>query len=103
MPNISVELDQHQVVNLTPEILAKAFWAMGSDGQAAFFDALGKVVEEDNLNNSKSYSYGELQWCYLKDELRKPGMERANKMHMALSAFAFDFWPHKPDGAREGL
>jgi len=103
MSDICVQLEQPQVVSLTPEILAKAFWAMGSDGQAAFFDALGKVVEEDNLTNTKSYSYGELQWCYLKDELRKPGMERANKMHMALSAFAYDFWPIKNSGAREGL
>lgn len=96
-------VETKQVVQLTPEIMAKAFWAMGSDGQAEFFDHLGKVVEQDNLTNSKSYSYGELQWCYLKDELRKPGMERANNMHMALSAFAFDFWPQKASGAREGM
>ena len=44
-----------------------------------------------------------MQWCFLKDELRKPGRELANQMHMALSAFAFDFWPPKSEGARTGL
>lgn len=100
---MDIKVESTQTVELTPEIMAKAFWAMGSDGQAAFFDELGKVVEQDHITNAKSYSCGELQWCYLKDELRKPGMERANKMHMALSAFAYDFWPIKNNGAREGM
>ncbi|BAW23996.1 MULTISPECIES: hypothetical protein [Pseudomonas] len=102
MSEIHVELDQ-KVVGLTPAILAKAFWAMEDTQQAKFFDELAKVIEADHVKNPSSYSYGELQWCYLKDVLRRPGMERANKMHMALSAFAFDFWSRKPDGAREGL
>lgn len=102
MSEIRVELDQ-QVVGLTPAILAKAFWAMEDIQQAKFFDELAKVIEADHIKNSSSYGYGELQWCYLKEVLRRPGMERANKMHMALSAFAFDFWPRKPDGAREDL
>jgi hypothetical protein len=44
-----------------------------------------------------------MQWCFLKDELRKPGREVANQMHMALSAFAFDFWPPLQGGARTGI
>ncbi|WP_282378884.1 hypothetical protein [Pseudomonas sp. PS01302] len=90
-------------VQLTPEILAKAFWSLGSDGQADFLDALGAVIEEDFKTNSKAYQYGELQWCHLKDELRQPGRERANNVHMSLSAFAYDYWTQKPDGARQGL
>lgn len=101
--SVSVAVMSGAHVELTPEILAKAFWMLGSDGQADFFDALGAVIEEDNKTNKRSYSYGEMQWCYLKDELRKPGRERANNMHMALSAFAYDFWPIKPDGARTGI
>lgn len=106
MSKIHVAIDQPQVVTLTPEIMAKAFWAMDDCRQAQFFDELGKVIEAEHKAKgygSSAYGYGELQWCFLKDALRKPGMERANKMHMALSAFAFDFWPQKPEGAREGL
>ena len=89
-----------QVIELTPEIMAKAFWSMEDSQQAQFFDELAKVIEADHVENASAYGFGELQWCYLKDALRKPGMERANKMHMALSAFAYDFWPQKPEGAR---
>lgn len=96
-------VETKQVVQLTPEIMAKAFWAMEDSLQAQFFDELAKVIEADHVENASSYGFGELQWCYLKDRLRQPGMERANKMHMALSAFAFDFWPQKANGAREGL
>lgn len=90
-------------VQITPELLAKAFWAMHCDQQADFLDALGAEIEADHITNKHSYSYGELQWCYLKDELRRPGRERANNVHMALSAFAFEFWPQKNNGAREGI
>lgn len=102
MSEISIQLNQ-QAVGLTPEIMAKAFWAMEDTQQAKFFDELAKIIEADHVKSPSSYGYGEMQWCYLKDRLRQPGMERANKMHMALSAFAFDFWPRKPDGARDGL
>lgn len=94
-----------QVIELTPEIMAKAFWGMDACEQAKFFDHLGKLIEDGckEKGYSHAYGFGEVQWCFLKDELRKPGMERANKMHMALSAFAYDFWPQKNNGAREGL
>uniref|UniRef100_A0AAU6W3E3 Uncharacterized protein n=1 Tax=Pseudomonas phage Orimi01 TaxID=3138541 RepID=A0AAU6W3E3_9VIRU len=90
-------------VRVTPEILAAAFWSMNSEQQADFMDALGAVIEADHIENASAYSYGELQWCWLKEELRQPGRERANKVHMAISAFAYDFWPQKNDGARTGL
>lgn len=90
-------------VKITPEILAKSFWSMDCEQQADFLDALGAVIEIDHITNKHSYSYGELQWCYLKDELRRPGRERANNVHMAMSAFAFEFWPQKNNGAREGI
>lgn len=87
-------------VQLTPAVLAKALWAMDCAQQADFLDELGAVIEQDHIPNKNAYSYGELQWCYLKDELRRPGRERANNVHMAFSAFAFDFWPQKVNGAR---
>lgn len=90
-------------VQITPEILAKAFWSMNCEQQADFLDSLGAEIEADHITNKNSYSYGELQWCYLKDELRRPGRDRANNVHMAFSAFAFDFWPQKNSGARGGI
>ena len=87
-------------VDVTPELLAKAFWKMYSDQQADFFDALAREI---TANSPKAYGFGEMQWCFLKDELRKPGREVANQMHMALSAFAFDFWPPLQGGARTGI
>ena len=90
-------------VQITPEILAKAFWSMDCEQHADFLDSLGAEIEADHITNKNSYSYGELQWCYLKDELRRPGRDRANNVHMAFSAFAFDFWPQKNSGAREGI
>ncbi len=90
-------------VTITPEIMAKAFWAMTATEQGKFFDALAGVIEQDYATDKSLYSHGEMQWLHLKNRLRQPGMERANQMHMALSAFAFDFWERKPSGAREGL
>jgi hypothetical protein len=87
-------------VQVTPDILAKAFWSMDTVQQADFFEALAKEIQ---TKSPHAYSFGELQWCYLKDELREPGRELANNMHMSLSAFAFDFWAQKPDGARTAL
>jgi hypothetical protein len=100
---VEITVEEGFKVLLTPEVLARAFWALGCEQQADFLDSLGAVIDEDHKTNKNSYSYGELQWCYLKDELRKPGRERANNVHMALSAFAFDFWPIKNNGARQGL
>ncbi|WP_443692727.1 hypothetical protein [Pseudomonas sp.] len=100
---VEVTVEEGFKVTITPEILAKAFWSLGSIGQADFLDALGSVIEEDFKTNRQAYQYGELQWCHLKSELRQPGRERANNVHMSLSAFAYDYWPQKPDGAREGL
>ena len=88
------------MVEITAEVLANAFWNMDTVQQADFFEELGKRIQSQSPH---AYAYGEAQWCALQDELRKPGRELANNMHMALSAFAYDFWPQKMNGAREGL
>lgn len=100
---IEVVVNEGMKVLLTPELMAKAFWKMCSIQQADFFEALAKCIQNEVDPKAITYSLGELQWCYLKDELRQPGRELANQMHMALSAFAFDFWPQKRDGARDGM
>lgn len=99
METVTIEKNQVMIA-LTAADIAKAFWDMHSELQAQFFDQLGAVIEEDHKTNPSAYSYGERQWCQLKYELRQPGMERANNMHMALSAFAYDFVDRKPEGCR---
>lgn len=91
---------QSAEVAVTPELLAQAFWSFDTEQQADFFQALALVIQ---AKSPHAYGFGEMQWCFLKDELRKCGRELANEMHMALSAFAFEFWPQKPNGARDGL
>ena len=78
-------------VEITPELAAAAFWAMSSDEQAAFFAALAAEVKK----TESAYGYGEMQWCYMVDDIRKD--KEASRMYMALSAFAFDYWPQKSE------
>ncbi|MEE4652798.1 hypothetical protein V2L06_20445 [Pseudomonas alliivorans] len=102
MQNLPVEVIVAEgfPVKITPDLLAKAFWGMDTQQQADFFESLAAHIQKESPH---AYGFGEMQWCWLQDELRQPGREEANQMHMALSAFAFDFWPQKLYGARTGL
>ena len=71
---------------LTPELLAEAFWGMDSCKQADFFDALAAEVAK----NPGAYSYGEMQWLYLHNELRDRKGE-GYKMLLSMSVFSFEF------------
>lgn len=97
---VEVVVAEGFAVQITPDVLAKAFWGMDTQQQGDFFESLASHIESASPH---AYGFGEMQWCHLQDELRKPGRELANKMHLALSAFAYDFWPQHPDGARRGL
>lgn len=81
-------------VSLEPKDLASAFWDMGSDEQAEFFHELAQIIKEHHQTNPSSYSLGEMQWLYMTEDIRKRGKD-ATEMFMALSAFAFDYWPQK--------
>jgi hypothetical protein len=84
-------------------MVAEWFWKQSTVEQADFFEALAKHIRSDVTPSSSTYSPAQLQWCYLKDELRRPGRELANEMHMALSAFAFEYVPQLQNGARTGI
>jgi len=73
-------------VTLTPETLARSFWAMNSVEQAEFFAALNKVIQHDHATDPKSWAWslGEMQWLYLGDELDKS--QPAREMLMAMAA-----------------
>lgn len=73
-------------VTITPQMLARAFWAMGSDQQVEFFHELSNVIAEDHKTNSSAYSQGELQWHYTGHELLKNENKTARGMLMTMAA-----------------
>lgn len=74
-------------VTITPEMLAQAFWGMGSDLQVAFFDELAAIVRRDHQGgNTGAYSLGELQWHYVGHDLLKPENKQARDMLMTMAA-----------------
>lgn len=73
-------------VQLTPAMMAEAFWQMGSIQQSEFFDELARVIREDHKTNRSAYSLGELQWFYVGDELRKEKNKEARDMLMTMAA-----------------
>lgn len=84
---MKLEITEKIEVELTPDVMAKAFWAMDDTQQADFFEALAKEV----LKTKTAYSYGEMQWCYMATELRRRNNEGL-QMYNALSVFAFDLF-----------
>ena len=73
-------------VQLTPAMMAEAFWQLGSDEQAKFFAELTKVIHEDHKTNSGAYNLGELQWFYVGKELLKQENNEARSMLMTMAA-----------------
>lgn len=73
------------------EIMAKAFWNMGSVEQAMFFECLRKeIAESQSREKTHLYMMGEMQWYYVADELRKDGkITPAGEMLMAMAAPLF--------------
>ena len=85
-----VALDQ-TTTELTPEILAKAFWYMDADQQAEFFHCLSEVIDNDGESTTADAS---MQWLYMANSIKKRG-RKAEDMFMDVSAHAFDYWPQK--------
>jgi len=73
-------------VEITPAMMAEAFWSMGSHDQAEFFDELARVIREDHKTNSSAYHYGELQWFFLGDDLKQAKNAHAREMLMTMAA-----------------
>jgi len=84
---VKVEVTETREITITPELMAKAFWAMADYQQADFFEALAVEVKK----TSSAYSFGEMQWCYMASELRKRGGD-ANACYHSLAVFAFDIF-----------
>ena len=75
---VNIELDQ-----ITPQVLAEAFWGMSDVQQAQFFEYLHDATARDN-----AYGHGELQWCYLSDRLNEN--LKAKEQACAMLAWVFN-------------
>jgi hypothetical protein len=83
-------------IEITPAMMAEAFWSAGSDGQALFFKEHHRVVTESHKTNPSANSLGEMQWCYMKEDIRALGPEAWN-MYLSFCAFAYEFFERKPE------
>ena len=74
-------------LELTPAMLAEAFWAMPSTLQVAFFDELAAIIKRDHQDgNTSAYSLGELQWHFVGEELQETKNAQARAMLMTMAA-----------------
>lgn len=74
-------------VQITPKMMAQAFWSMDSELQTEFFNELASVISQDHESgNTSAYSLGELQWFYVGHELLKPSNKQAKDMLMKMAA-----------------
>ena len=76
-------------IKVTPQIMAQAFWAMESAEQIKFFAELANVIKEDHKTNSCAYSLGELQWCYMAEDMKKKENKEAKEMLMTMASFLY--------------
>ena len=70
------------LVEITPRLMAEAFWAMNSVEQAQFFEQLNYVIGDT------AYGHGEMQWCYLSGALDKN--KAAKEQACSMLAWVFN-------------
>lgn len=94
MTQVSVKTEN--VIDITPDLMAQAFWEFSSDEQADFFHELALAIEKEReINGNKnSYSYGEMQWCYMTGAIKKRS-DKARAVFLSFSAFAYDYFEQK--------
>ena len=72
-------------IEITPSMMAKEFWAMGSDEQIEFFSELAKETKK----TKGAYSLGKLQWCFMSEDMQKPENKEAKEMLMTMASFLY--------------
>lgn len=76
-------------VEITPKMMAQSFWGMSSNEQIQFFSELAKVIKKDHKTNRSAYNLGELQWCFMSDDLKKKENKEAKDMLMTMASFLY--------------
>lgn len=79
---MSEQIEVTASVKADPELVATLFWEMNAAQQAEFFSKL------HDLTSATSYGLGEMQWCYLSDELDKD--PKAKDQACAMLAWVFN-------------
>jgi len=87
----SIKITTTSIAEVTPMLLAEVFWSMSDIEQAEFFHQLADVVAEQS---PCAYGMGEMQWCYMGHAVKERS-QQAWEMFLAMSAFAYDYWPQK--------
>lgn len=76
---------------ITPEIMAKAFWDMSCAEQADFFHELGKLTAENQF-------HAQTQWLWMTHAIRdRKNNNFALNCFLSFTAYAYDFWPKKTE------
>lgn len=74
-------------IEITPKMMAEAFWNMESTLQVEFFKELAAEIRADHDGgNDSAYSNGELQWFYVCKDLESKGNEAARDMLMTMAS-----------------
>ena len=76
----------HVSVTITPAMMAAAFWGMGSDEQAEFFDELAQFIQQDKTPGASTYGMGELQWHFLASTMQGKKYDQPRAMLMSMAA-----------------
>ena len=74
-------------VELTPAMIAEAFWQMSSTEQVDFFDELARVIREDSKTNKSASGLGGIQWHFVADAMRDQHDAREMLMTMAAPLY----------------
>ena len=75
-------------VEITPRLMAEAFWQLDSKQQASFFSHLHDVVSDYAKEHKEAYSLGEMQWLYMGEDINKDA--KAKEMACAFLAWVFN-------------
>lgn len=90
----SIVLSTDIEIPANPEGLALLFFNMDDRQQADFFHHLGVLARACEKETPRAYGMCEMQWFYMAARIKERSPE-ARDMYMALSAFAFNYWPQK--------
>jgi len=77
-------------IEITPKLMAQAFWDMASGQQAEFFAELAKLTK-DNLFQAQT------QWLWMAESIKESGNKDAVECFLSFTAFAYDYWPQKTE------
>lgn len=77
-------------IEVTPKMMADAFWAMSCEQQANFFTELARLTK-DNLFSAQT------QWLWMAESIKETKDKDTIECFLSFTAFAYDYWPQKTE------